>query len=296
MQAEDTIRNLTEQGNYRNKRVSLKGMLMHTLGSNPSRETTVDTIADDKISQILEITGGTMVEEVNPKTGLKEKYFKGPKGQYLTWGNYKGIQQAVNDVFLVGGNPVLRGKQRLREMEKFGTKGLEEPRLRQQYETLKKNVNDPRWQLAQLQKVQDLSIQQLSKYRQMGKQTPSLDIKVEKRQKQINGLIQTIAAGAAQAGKEKIERIKQKGKDDSGKKRSALQKDAMRQVAIKLGYDNALDWERDKEVEYEELLGKVSRLEKTGRYKNDPIGLANAAFGNADPAGIRQSINELLRQ
>jgi len=236
-----------------------------------------------------------MVEEVNPKTGLKEKYFKGPKGQYLTWGNYKGIQQAVNDVFLVGGNPVLRGKQRLREMEKFGTKGLPPEEL-QLYETLKKNVNDPRWQLAQLQKVQDLSTQQLSKYRQMGKQTPSLDIKVEKRQKQINGLIQTIAAGAAQAGKEKIERIKQKGKDDSGKKRSALQKDAMRQVAIKLGYDNALDWERDKEVEYEELLGKVSRLEKTGRYKNDPIGLANAAFGNADPAGIRQSINELLRQ
>ena len=214
-EAEDAIRNLKEQGDLRNERVSLKGMFLHTLGPKPSRETMSDAIVDDKISQVLEITGGQISEEVNPETGLKEKYLKGPQGKYLTWGNYKGIQQAVNDVFLVGGNPVLRAKQRLREMEKLGTDGLPPEEL-QQYEALKKNVDNPRWQLAQLEKVQDLSIKQLGKYREMGKQTPTLDMKVLKRGKQIEALRGTISESAKQAGKERVEKIKL-GKQTKGK-------------------------------------------------------------------------------
>jgi hypothetical protein len=105
MQAQNIVRQLTEEGGQRKKRVSASGMLMHMLGDDPSRESMTDMLSDDKLSQILEITGGTMVEETNPETGLKQKYFKRKDNSYLEWGQFRNVMPAIETVFEAGADP-----------------------------------------------------------------------------------------------------------------------------------------------------------------------------------------------
>jgi hypothetical protein len=213
MQAQDEVRRLTEQGNQRKKRVSASGMLMHMLGDDPSRESTTDMLSDDKLSQILEITGGELAEETNPETGLKQKYFKRKDGSYLEWGQFKNVMPAIETVFEAGADPYLRAKQKIRQTEKMmGTKGALPPEEAAALEKFKKIIETPQWKLEQNEKLQNLSLDKLAKFQQMGQQTPLLNAKFKKRANKIAGLKATVSASAEHGRKIELEKLKSGGK------------------------------------------------------------------------------------
>jgi len=249
-QAQLQGKNLDQMIDLRNQPLNGKGMAMFYLGPNASRETVTDFLANGKLDQIMKATGAK-AEIIDGELRYRKR-----NGKVATWWDMPKISPIANDILMSGVDPVLKGKQRIREYEKLMAQGGGTPEQHESYLTLKKNIDNPNWQIAAYEKLQDVDFQKRDAYKKRGMDTSTFETNIARRTAKMGEIKATVTASAVQAGKERIAKI-----NAAGKLIGTLEKDSRFLSEVTgLSVDEATDIIRNDKTLAQSIRGAAEEL------------------------------------
>ena len=172
-----------------------------------SRENVSDALSNDYLWNALKTFGGSVIETPQGQRIV------GPKGRQLKFKDLQVVWPQVRPIVESSRDPVLYAKQKVRQLEKLGTDGLP-PEEYEQYLTLKKNSNDPAWQIEQLEKAQNADLVRAQQYAERGYPTKPFEFNIQKRASKIASIQNSLATQSERKFKKELEETKQGGKID----------------------------------------------------------------------------------